>query len=166
MSTRHNIVSGARSREMVANMRDDSRPARFAFRLGPLGEGHFTVRRCSTGGELSGGVVAHVRVGSMGDDAPMWGRERRLRPGWTERQLERALSTLFCQAMDKAHWRAHVTNLVALAAKVVPHLASHDEVTLFSNEANVPECYDEMSHSDITTWKTWLRLRLAKAEES
>ena len=165
MTARHSIVSGARSREMVANMREDSRPARFTFRLGPHGEGHFTLRRCSySDGELSGGVVAHVRVGSMAESAPMWGHERRLRAGWSERQLEHALSTLFCQAMDKAHWRAHVTNLVELAAKVVPHLASHDEVTLFSNEADVPECYDEMTLEDITTWKTWLRLRLAEEE--
>ena len=53
---------------------------------------------------------------------------------------------------------------MALAAKVVPHLASHDEVTLFSNEADVPECYDEMTLGDITTWKTWLRLRLAEED--
>ena len=77
--------------------------------------------------------------------------------------MERALSTLFCQAMAKSHWRARVTGLTALAAKVVPHIASHDEVALFSNEADVPECYDEMGLSDIETWETWLRLRLSKA---
>ncbi len=162
MAARHNIVSGVRSREMVANMREDSRPTRFTFKVGPHGEGHFTVQRCSRGGELSGGVTIHVRVGSMGDDAGSWGQERRLRPGWTERQLERALSTLYCQAMDKAHWRAHVTNLMELSAKVVPHLASHDEVTLFSNEANVPECYEDMSLSDITIWKTWFENRMGR----
>tara|TARA_R100000963_G_C4641421_1_gene105056 strand:+ start:450 stop:953 length:504 start_codon:yes stop_codon:yes gene_type:complete len=165
-AARHSIVSGARSREMVAGMRDDHLPARFTYSFGGYGAGDFTVRRCSdSSGELSGGVVIHARVGSMGDEAPIWGHERRLRPGWTQRQLERALSTLFAQALSKAHWRARITSLATLADKVVPKLANCDEVTLFSNEANVPECYDEMSLSDITVWEAWLRMRLLEGGE-
>lgn len=158
----HSIVSGARSREMVAQMRDDHMPARFAYQLGGYGGGAFTVRRCSQrsrycGGWLTGGVVIHVCVGLLGEELNPWGSERRLRPGWTKRQLERALSSLYMKAMREAHRRAHLKCLIRLANEVVPALASHDEVTLFSNEADVTEVYDEMTHSEITIWETWLR---------
>ena len=158
----HSIVSGARSREMVAQMREDHLPSRFAFALGGYGEeGDFTVRRCSRGGELSGGVFIHASIGRLGDTPSPWGSGRSLRPGWTGRQLERAISSLFMKAMREAHRRAHVRSLVTLAEEAVPACVSLDEVSMFSSEADIPECYCEMSLSDIKIWQTWLRERVA-----
>ena len=165
MRADHSIVSGARSREMVAQMCDDHMPARFTYRLAGHGlsavEGTFSVRRCSRDGELSGGVVIDVRIGLFGEGLEPWGYERRLRPGWAQRQLERALSSLFMKAMHEAHRRKRLELLVKLAGEVVPALVSYDEVTLFSSEADVTEYYCDMTYSEITIWETWLRGKLA-----
>ena len=146
---------------MVAQMRDDGMPAWFTYRLAGHGlaavEGTFTVRRCSRDGELSGGGAIDVRIGLLGEGLMPWRSERRLRPGWTPRQLERALSSLFMRAMHEAHRRRRLVPLVKLADEVVPALASREEVTLFSNEANVTEDYCDMTHSEIAIWETWLR---------
>ena len=156
----HNILSGARGRQMANALREDGRPSHFCIRLGSYGAGDFTIRRCANREGLSGGVVLRVRIGHCGDDLSPWGKSRSLRPGWTMPQLERALSTLFNDAMFEAHRRTHVEQLMALAKWVVPDHASHDEVTLYSNEADVPEAYDEMTLAHITIWRTWLQGRL------
>ena len=160
-----NIVSGFRSREMVAEIRDDSKPASFTYNVYGEAKVTFQIRRCSsyTSGQinLTGGIEISAQIPKI-EPCQFNIFYDRLRPGWTTKQLEKKLSNLYFKVTQEIYRRNYLKYLHSIDKPCVDKLILFEEIERESEKTGRTMIYDDMTLKDIKEWTTYFEAILER----